>query len=61
MYQALAMNDRRQIAVKHEAAAQSIDPFIELLRSIQSELHGDHVWYDTNCSVCRTNFICVRQ
>ena len=41
MYQALAMNDRRQIAVKHEAAAQSIDPFIELLRSIQSELHGE--------------------
>ena len=36
MYQALAMNDQRQIAVQHEAAAQEIDPFIELLRSIQS-------------------------
>lgn len=41
MYQALAMNDQRQIAVQHEAAVQEIDPFIELLRSIQSELHGE--------------------
>ena len=41
MYQALAMNEQRQIAVQHETAAQEIDPFIELLRSIQSELHGE--------------------
>lgn len=40
MYQALPMDDKRRIFVKHETAEREIDPFIDLLRSVQSELHG---------------------
>lgn len=40
-YHALPMNGDRFIFVEHDADTREIDPFIELLRSVQSELRGE--------------------
>jgi len=41
MYQMFPMNEERKIVVRHEKAELTIDPFLELLRSIQLEMHGE--------------------
>ncbi len=41
MYEILPMDEQRRIVIQHETAAEYIDSFIELLRSIQSELKGE--------------------